>query len=184
MKHLWLLLLISTASAQVTYDYTSGAITSVVTGGSEFGGFNAPAVGTDVTGVITLASELPANGTTYVTPLTYSFNVPVNGYAPGAAAASFSFTTVNGNVTAFSFSDYTAPQTITEQLVSSSATGMTYSQRTPTGGYTVTASAGGWTDPPATFAVTTTESHTGGGGALELALLLSVMAIRRTGRHA
>jgi hypothetical protein len=104
-----LLLLPVVASAQVIYDYTSGPITS----SQASSGFAPPALGTDITGVITLAQPLPVDGKVTVTALSTDFRVPTatgfyelttNGTDFGATST-FTLMTLNGMISSFSFVD-------------------------------------------------------------------------------
>lgn len=106
MKALFLLLLCSPVFAQQTWNFTSGAM--MIVSGS---GVTGP-----ITGTVTLATTLPANGATLVTPTSFAFASPLGlltsaflastqGNPPAQplanANASFSFVTTNGQITAW-----------------------------------------------------------------------------------
>jgi hypothetical protein len=169
MKFFALLLLFSTAtSAQQTWNFTSGAMT-VVSGSGPTG---------PITGTVTLATPLPANGATLVTPTSFSFASPL-GFLNSAflaaqsnpqtqngnASASFSFVTVNGQITAWtviinSLWGQSQGGDEYEYLTLSSSSGNNYQGSFDSLGpcnagvatcYTVeaTSAAGTWVDPPA-----------------------------------
>jgi len=95
-----------TATAQATYDYTGAAFTNqTVVGTSEFTAIAA------LDGQIILNTPLPQNGTTTNASLIYwgfnaaggNLNLPYEVEAePEVSSSSFSFTTVNGVITAWS----------------------------------------------------------------------------------
>ena len=117
---LFLLLVPVAASAQYSYDYTSGPLVSASTNTPML---LVPAIGSDITGIITLSQELPQTGTVTVTPLTIQFAIGGYGFSGGGPSSapwvsSCTFTTQDGNLTAFSI-DQTDP---IESLQADSAT--------------------------------------------------------------
>jgi len=106
---LLLLLFPVAASAQYTYDYTSGPLFATSTNTPSL---LLPPVGGEITGIITLSQELPQSGTVTVTPLTVDFSLGGGygfaGIAGPPYASTYTFTTQDGKLTAFSF-DQTDP---------------------------------------------------------------------------
>lgn len=108
-----------------------------------------PALGDDITGSITLASELPQNGTVTVTPLSMTFSV----YVPAmenvdSAQVGFTFRMVNGVITSFSFLDQIPYGDSPVYRLTSDGTETSYVEGFAVGGFSVTALAGAWIEEP------------------------------------
>lgn len=177
MKYLLLLLLPFTAQAQETLDYTSGPITMVGQG------VNASVLGEDITGTMVLANELPANGTTLADPTFFSAGIDGNTLmitdpiSPWGGTVSF--TTVDGQITAFNVS----------QLAEWGGPAGDYFWASPaTGGELIagptwveSATEGSWVDPPGVTAAPEV-GLPGAGSSLALALGICAVILGRRRR--
>src|SRR6185437_15144075 len=96
------------ASAQQTLTYASSFVYAVAALGPLYEAV--PTVGEDISGVITLSHALPENGTVTVTALSSAWGLNGNTIFQSTLdplKGSFTFTTTNGAITAFSFSQQT-----------------------------------------------------------------------------
>lgn len=138
------------AGAQVEYDYTSGPIDQV----NVDYGTTAPQLGESITGIITLGQGLPPNGTTQVAPESVSFSAGGESLVNTAQSGlylngTFTFTTQDGLVTGFNFSQVTPWQ---YQNVFGIWSDSSTDAELETAAWYAYAPSGIWTDPPATNA--------------------------------
>lgn len=150
LRALQLLLRHQTPLTDPTYIYESGPISSVALIGTQNCDL-CPPIGSTVTGTITLAEPLPMNGTVSVIPTTATFQevndsdlVPAQLGPPGNREG-FTFTTVNGVITAFLISFESPDYAPHYDLTIDSTAGLTYSEGSTFGGMTVSAAPGSWT---------------------------------------
>jgi hypothetical protein len=119
------------ATAQVTYDYEGATFTNqTVVGTSAFTAIAA------LDGDVILSAPLAQNGTTNVVPLYWGFNAANGNLSstwaseaePEVSSSSFSFTTVNGVITAWSMNMISGggPGSNADWSVTSSASGDSY----------------------------------------------------------
>lgn len=189
MKPIWLLLLPLQVSAQV-YNYTSEPITysNSISYAPDLQASPAPLVGTQITGVITLAAPLPANGTTTVTPISMSFTIQsADGccysfvtdastseaeVGNNGSISTLTATTDNGVIISFSF-ESGWPNRLTSEIVQAGSGTVAFSMGSPAGAVNVIASEGTLVDPPSEAPSTETATPaTGGSGSLDVVTLL------------